>query len=105
MGWTVSVGVATIHNPPPPKFTTHAKMPKSVERFQIEHKSKDLKEKSLWIDSDREDKMKRQMDVIEKKKGVNAILLCIFEEVGAWITFPNPPGVDYLALLLSTHLK
>jgi hypothetical protein len=80
-------------------------MPKSVERFQVEHNPADLQNKALWIDSDRDDKMKRQMNVIEKKKGVNAILLCIFEEVGAWTTFPNPPGVDYLALLLSTHLK
>ena len=82
-----------------------SKMPKSVERFQAEHNPADVKNKALWIDYARDDEMKRQMNVIEKKKGVNAILLSIFEEVGAWTSFPTPPGVDYLALLLSTHLK
>ena len=75
-----------------------------VERFQAEHNPADLKNKALWIDYARDDDMKRQMNVIEKKKGVNAILLGIFEEVGAWTSFPTM-GVDYLALLLSTHLK
>ena len=80
-------------------------MPKSpVERFQADHNPSDLKNKALWIDYARDDDMKRQMNVIEKKKGVNAILLGIFEEVGAWTSFPTM-GVDYLALLLSTHLK
>ena len=79
-------------------------MSKSVERFQAEHNPADLKNKALWIDYARDDEMKRQMNVIEKKKDVNAILLGIFEEVGAWTSFPTM-GVDYLALLLSTHLK
>ena len=98
------LGLSSSHIQPPPISERTPKMPKSVERFQAEHNPSDLKNKALWIDYARDDEMKRQMNVIEKKKGVNAILLGIFEEVGAWTSFPTM-GVDYLALLLSTHLK
>ena len=76
-------------------------------KFQDEHNPADiLKRKVLYINYARDDEMERQMNVIEKgKKHVHALLKSIFEDVGAWHTFPTFPGVDYLALLLSTHLK
>ena len=61
-----------------------------------------------YIDYARDDEMERLMNVIEFDKGkkhVHALLLGIFEGVGAWHTFPTTPKADYLALLLSTHLK
>ena len=79
---------------------------KTVECFQANHKPADLKEKVPYIDYPRDNEMKRQMNVIEKgDKHVNALLLSIFADVGAWHVFPTFPGIDYLALLLSTHLK
>jgi hypothetical protein len=76
-------------------------------KFQDEHNPTDLlKRKAPYINHARDDEMERQMNVIEFEKGkkhVHALLLSIFEEVGAWSSFPNPPGVDYLSLLLSTH--
>ena len=81
-----------------------SKMPKICGALPGRAQPRRSENKALWIDYARDDDMKRQMNVIEKKKGVNAILLGIFEEVGAWTSFPTM-GVDYLALLLSTHLK
>ena len=65
-------------------------------------------QKAPFINYARDDEMERQMNVIEFDKGkkhVHALLLSIFEDVGAWHTFPTTPAADYLAFLLSTHLK